>query len=80
MQDQKLTAGTSQLTFKDYYQSIENKSPRTQLRAKICARLGIADSSLFDKIRNNRFTILEKEAIAELCQEPVSILFPEDAQ
>lgn len=68
------------LTFKDYYESIDPKSPRAKLRSMICQELGIAESSLFDKIRNNRWTLLEKKAIANILEEDISTLFPEDAQ
>jgi hypothetical protein len=70
----------SHLTFKDYYESIDNKSPRSKLRAEICLALGLAESSLFDKIRNNRWTPIEKEIISGICNEPISHLFPEEIQ
>ena len=77
MNNQTVPEIEEKMTFWDYYQSISDISPRRKTRIAICETLGIAESSLFDKIRNGRFTPAEKIVIADILQQPVEILFPE---
>lgn len=65
-------------SFRDYFHSLGNESPKAAFRKRICNILGITRTTLYDKINNERFTKLEKERIAEEVGQPVELLFPEE--
>lgn len=77
MNDQVKTENSVQLSFRDLFYSLPETSPRVDVRDKICNKLGVAVSSLYDKIRNNRFTKSEMMVIADLLEQPIETLFPE---
>jgi hypothetical protein len=48
------------------------------IRDLICEKLDMPKATLYDKIRNSRFTMAEKILIAEMVGEPIETLFPEE--
>jgi hypothetical protein len=78
MNNQTQAVEQAKLSFRDYYFGLDDQSPRSRIRGQICMALGIAESSLWDKIRNNRFSFLEQKEIANIVSIPVETLFPEE--
>lgn len=78
MNNKTIDKNSENLSFKDYYESLPAESPRVVIRDRIAKELGIAIPSLYDKIRNQRWTNLEKRAISELLGMKVEQLFPEE--
>lgn len=80
MNQQTETDKALKINFKDYYFSIKQISPRAEFRTRICKRLDISEWTLWNKIRDNRFTKLEREAIADEVGMDIETLFPGDQQ
>jgi hypothetical protein len=78
MNHQEIKEKSAELSFRDYFFGLPDTSPRVELRERIRTKLAMPQTTLYDKIRNNRFTMAEKILIAELVELPIETLFPED--
>jgi len=54
------------LTFKDYYQSLEDLQ-KTKLRDEILKECGISYPSFYSKLNKKNYTNLEKKEIERIC-------------
>jgi len=63
------------MSLKDYY--IHEKKSHVRLREAICKRLDIGRETFYNRLRDNNWSTLEKEAIAELTEKKIAELFPE---
>jgi hypothetical protein len=78
MIQQEITSKNTKMTFRDYFFTLPDTSPRVDIRDLICEKLDMPKATLYDKIRNSRFTMAEKILIAEMVGEPIETLFPEE--
>ena len=78
MISQQIFLKTLNMNFRDYFFSLPDTSPRVDIRDLICEKLDMPKATLYDKIRNSRFTMAEKILIAEMVGEPIETLFPEE--
>jgi len=78
MNNQEIKEKSTELNFRDYFFGLPDTSPRVDLRETIRAKLLMPQTTLYDKIRNNRFTMAEKIIIAEIIDQSVETLFPEE--
>jgi hypothetical protein len=77
MNHQAIEQKSAEMSFRDYFFTLPDTSPRVDLRDEICTKLVMPQTTLYDKIRNNRFTMAEKIIIAELVGQSIQSLFPE---
>lgn len=77
MNRKKNRDNSKNLSFRDYYHSLPDKSPRVEIRDEICKALDIIESTLYGKIKRNSFTKLEMERISEITGQRVESLFPD---
>lgn len=63
------------MSFKDYYQ--EKKNGHSQLRDEICELLEISLKTFYNRLADDSWTRLERQAISAHLGISVDILFPE---
>lgn len=63
------------MSLEDYYN--HEKHAHTRLRENICKRLSISRETFYIRLRRNRWSTIEQEAIADLLSMEVKSLFPD---
>ena len=74
MNSKNITENSNNLSFKVYFYSLDDVSPRAKIREEICEALKVNRTTLYDKIRNNRFTQLEQDLIVKILELPLVAL------
>lgn len=64
-------------TFERIYDHLDKKQ-KSKLIRKVLTETEMSANSFYQKRKNNSFSKLEREKIAEILSEPVDILFPEN--
>ena len=80
MNNQAKTEITVELSLKDYVNTLDDsrKTDRQKFREELSELIFCSPVTMVQKIRENRWTQQEKEAIARYLDKPVEILFPEE--
>ncbi len=64
------------MSLKDYY--IQEKTSHVRLRESICQRLDISRETFYNRMKDDNWSTIEKEAIAKLICKNIDELFPEN--
>ncbi len=73
-----MTENQKKMTLKDYYESLDDNSPRGNLKDKIISECGISPATFYNWVNGNTSDIPKtaKERISEITGIKVNELFP----
>lgn len=64
------------MTFRDYYDQLDDRR-KIELRKQIMSESGMSYPTFYHKLAKNKFSLLERNMIAKLCDKSPIELFPE---